>query len=76
VLTFAPFYRKNEDANRQLGENFGLCEWIASFTKSSLPKDVKTTTIAAWALDVSTGKALRLGGAVKLKLAPGDPATQ
>jgi hypothetical protein len=71
VLTFAPFYRKNEDANRQLGENFGLCEWIASFTKSSLPKELKTTSLAAWALDVSAGKAFKLAGTVKVILRPG-----
>lgn len=66
VLAYAHFFQMNRGVNRDLGDDFGLCEWIAGFPTHGLPRDLKTTTIAAWALDVSTGKAFKLGGAVQL----------
>jgi hypothetical protein len=70
VLALARLSLPREDVNNVLRGDFGPCGWQADLPTSSFPAHLAATSIAAWALDVSTGKAFMLDGAIFLSLAP------
>jgi hypothetical protein len=49
-----------------------LSHWAAEIPLERLPRQLKPPALRAWELDVQTGKAIQLGGAVQTQIAPAN----
>jgi len=74
IFTLADIRLRREDVARQFGnQDYLFSGWLAQFPLSKLPQDLPRITIAAWALNTDTGKAVKLLGTISIT-PTGQPA--
>jgi hypothetical protein len=61
ILTLGAIGFARDDIAGTMGTDYEWCGWDAEFSATSLPSNLKTTHINAWALNVETGRAFKFG---------------
>jgi hypothetical protein len=66
IFTIADVRRRRDDIAAQFGDDYAFCGWLAEFPLARIPQDLPRTTIAAWAFNTDTGRAIKLRGTISM----------
>jgi hypothetical protein len=66
IFTVADVRLQRDDLAAQFGDDYAYCGWLVEFPLARIPQDLPRTTIAAWAFNTDTGKAVKLHGTISM----------